>query len=42
MGRCGLDASGLGQVSVAVSCEHDNEPSGTIKCGELLHQPSDY
>jgi hypothetical protein len=31
MGRCGLDASGLDWVTVARSCEHGNEPSGSIK-----------
>jgi hypothetical protein len=29
----------LGQVPVAVSCEHFSEPSGTIKCGEFLFLP---
>jgi hypothetical protein len=36
MGRCGLVARGSGQGSVAGSCEHGNEPSGSIKCGEFL------
>jgi hypothetical protein len=31
-----LDASGSGQGSVAGSCEHGNEPSGTIKGGKFL------
>jgi hypothetical protein len=35
MGRCGLDASGLGQGPVADSWEHGNEPSGSIKRGEF-------
>jgi hypothetical protein len=26
---------------VAVSCEHGNEPSGSIKCGEFLDWLSD-
>jgi hypothetical protein len=37
MGRCGLDASGSGEeLPVAVSCEHGNEPSVSIKDGEFL------
>ena len=31
MGREGVDSSGLGQQSVAGSCEHGNEHSGSIK-----------
>jgi hypothetical protein len=27
---------GSGQGQVAGSCEHGNEPSGSIKCGEFL------
>jgi hypothetical protein len=27
VGSCGLDSSGSGQGSLAVSCEHGNEPS---------------
>jgi len=27
---------------VAGSCEHDNEPSGSIKGGELLEQLNEY
>jgi hypothetical protein len=34
--RCGLDASGSGQVPVAGFCEHGNEPSGSIKGEEFL------
>jgi hypothetical protein len=34
---CGLDSSGSGQGRVASSCEHDNEPSGFVKCGVCLH-----
>jgi hypothetical protein len=33
---CGLDSFGSGQGQVAGSCEHGNEPSGSIKCGEFL------
>jgi hypothetical protein len=29
--RCGLDASRSGQEQVAGSCEHENEPSSSIK-----------
>jgi hypothetical protein len=36
VGRCGLDSSGTGQGPVAVSCEHGNETSGSIKGGEFL------
>jgi hypothetical protein len=35
VGRCELDASGSGQGAAASSCEHGNEPSGSIKRGEL-------
>jgi hypothetical protein len=35
MGRCGLDASGSGEGPVTGSCEHSNEPSGSVKCGEF-------
>jgi hypothetical protein len=31
VGRHGLDSSGSGQGPVAGSCEHSNEPSGSIK-----------
>jgi len=33
---CGLDSSDLGWGQVAGCCEHGNEPSGSIKCGEFL------
>jgi hypothetical protein len=39
---CGLDASGSGWETVAGSCEHSNEPSGSIKGGEFLDQVSNY
>jgi hypothetical protein len=32
----GLDASGSGQGAVVGSCEHGNEPSGSIKGGEFF------
>jgi hypothetical protein len=34
--RCGLDSSDSGQGPVAGSCEHGNEPSGSIKGGKFL------
>ena len=34
----GLDQVGPGQGQVADACECDNEPSGSIKCGEFLDQ----
>jgi hypothetical protein len=35
--RCyGLDRSGLGQGPVEGSCEQDNDPSGSIKCWEVV------
>jgi len=36
MRRCGIDSSGTGEGQVAVSCDHGNEPSGSIKSGECL------
>jgi hypothetical protein len=33
---CGLDSLSSGKGQVADSCEHGNEPSGSIKCGEFL------
>jgi hypothetical protein len=35
-GGCGLDSFGSGYRQVVGSCEHSNEPSGSIKCGEFL------
>ena len=32
----GLDRTGTGQGQVSGTCECGNEPSGFIKCGELL------
>jgi hypothetical protein len=32
----GLDYTGSLQEPVAVCCEHENEPSGAIKCCEFL------
>jgi hypothetical protein len=40
MRECELDSSGSGQGPMAGSCEHDNEPSGSIKGGEFLDHPS--
>ena len=34
MARRVLDSSGSGYVHVVGCCEHGNEPSGAIKCGE--------
>jgi hypothetical protein len=42
VGKCGLDSSGTGCGPVAGSCEHDNEPSGSIKAEEFLDYLSDY
>jgi hypothetical protein len=36
MGWYGLERSGSGQGKVECSCEHGNEPSGSIKCWEIL------
>jgi hypothetical protein len=36
MGWYGLDRSGSGQRPMEDSCEHGNEPSGSIKCWEVL------
>jgi hypothetical protein len=41
VGRCGLKSSGSGWGPVAGSCEHDNEPSGSIKGGDFLYKLSD-
>jgi hypothetical protein len=32
----GLDRSGSGEGQVEGFCEHGNEPSGSIKCWEVL------
>jgi hypothetical protein len=42
VGPCGLDSSGSGKGHMASSCEHDNEPSGSIKAEELLVQLSAF
>jgi hypothetical protein len=31
-----MDSSGLGQGPMPGYCEHGDEPSGSIKCGEFL------
>jgi hypothetical protein len=36
MGWYGLDRSGSGYGQVEGSCGHDDEPSGSIKCWEVL------
>ena len=33
---CGLDWAGAGWRQVADACECDDEPSGSVKCGEFL------
>jgi hypothetical protein len=38
MGWCGLDRPGSGYRSVEGSYEHGNEPSGSLKCWEVLEQ----
>jgi hypothetical protein len=42
LGGRGLDSSGSGQGPVAGYCEHDNEPSGSIKCGEFFNWLCDF
>jgi len=42
MRRCGLDATGSGQGPMADSCEHSNEPLGSIKGREFLDYLSDF
>jgi hypothetical protein len=37
MEKRGLDSSGSGQEQVAGCFEGSDEPSGAIKCGELLY-----
>jgi hypothetical protein len=41
MGRCGLDIFGLEEAPVAVSCEHGNQPSVSIKGGIFFDLLSD-
>ena len=36
MWGCGLDLAGSGEGQVAGSCECDNKPSDSIKCGNFL------
>jgi hypothetical protein len=42
VGRCKLNSPGSGQEPMAGSCEQNDEPSGSIKGGEILEQLSDY
>jgi len=42
MGRCGLHAAGLGWGQMVSSCEHSNEPSGSIKGGKFLDYLRNY
>jgi hypothetical protein len=41
VGKCGLGSYGSGYGPVAGPCEHDNGPSGSIKCGKFLDYLSD-
>jgi hypothetical protein len=34
--RCGLESSGLELRLLVGSCEHGNEPPGSIRCQEFL------
>jgi len=34
---CGLNSYGLGQVPMVSCCDHDNEPSSTIKSWKFLN-----
>jgi hypothetical protein len=34
--NCGLDSFSSGEGQVADSCEHGNEPSGSIKGGKFI------
>jgi hypothetical protein len=36
IGEYGVDSSGSGQGPVVSSCEHGNEPSGSIKYWEII------
>jgi hypothetical protein len=36
MGESGLDSSGSEEGPMVTSCEHDNEPFGSIKYKEFL------
>jgi hypothetical protein len=36
VGRCGLDSSGSGYGPVTDSCEHGNEPLGSVKRGKFV------
>jgi hypothetical protein len=42
VGRCGKHTSGSGYRPVAGSCEHGDEPPGSIKGGEFPDWLSDY
>jgi len=36
IGSCRLDSSGSGQGPVAGTCEHGNEPSGSIRKQDII------
>jgi hypothetical protein len=42
VGKYGLDSSGSEQGLVTASCEHGNEPLGSIRGGEFTDQLRDY
>jgi hypothetical protein len=42
MGKCGLDATGIGQGPLVVPCEHNNKPLLSIKGGAFLDLMNDY
>ena len=42
MGERGLDYTNSGQRKVTGCCEDGNEPSDSIKCGELLEYLNNY
>jgi hypothetical protein len=42
MGCNDVDLSGLGEDTAAGSCEHGNEPSGSIKLVKFIDQLDDY
>jgi hypothetical protein len=41
MGFNNLDSSGLEKGLLEFSCEHSNEPLGSIKCREVLEEQND-
>jgi hypothetical protein len=41
MGWYGLDSSGSGWIPVVGSCEHGNEPLGSVKYWEIIEELRD-